>query len=130
MRRDLDRHDRITASPRTFLTLAGEADLGSVLEPLGELEVDRLAVDERDPLGLQRDGIVEGDLQPIGDVRAFVRRSRALAKAAKGTASAAPRRAPGTEKPFEKVAQVGRIGAAEIDVIEPPPPGCGPAPAE
>ena len=44
VRSDLDRDDRVAASGRPFLTLAGEPDLGPVLEPLRQLEVDRLAV--------------------------------------------------------------------------------------
>ncbi len=119
VRRDLDRHDRVPASARTFLPFAGEADLGSVLEPLRKLEVDGLAIGERDPLRLQRDRIVERNLQPIGDVRAFLRRRARWRKPPNGTAAASPRAASGrTEQPFEEVAEVGRIGSAEIEILE------------
>src|SRR6185312_16393731 len=117
VRRNLDRDDRVAAPSRTFLPLACEADFGPVLEPLGEFEVDCLAVGQRDPLWLQRNRVVEGDLEPVGDVRAFLRR-RALAEPAERAAASrtAARRA--AEQPFEQVAEVGGVGAAEIEILE------------
>src|SRR6185437_16132763 len=117
VRRNLDRYDRVAAPSGTFLPLACEADFGPVLEPLGEFEVDCLAVGQRDPLWLQRNRVVEGDLEPVGDVRAFLRR-RALAEPAERPAASrtAARRA--AEQPFEQVAEVGGVGAAEIEILE------------
>ena len=98
VRRDLDRDDRVAAPARALLALAGKADLGPVLEALGKLEVDRLAVGKRDPLRLQRHRVVERDLQPIGDVGALLRRPRALAKAAERPAARRRRAAAGLRR--------------------------------
>ena len=43
VRRDLDRDDRVAIAGRPRLALAGEADPGAVLDPVRQLEVDRLA---------------------------------------------------------------------------------------
>src|SRR5437762_216863 len=82
VRCDLDRDDRIAAAAWPLLALAAKANAGAVLKAPGKLEVDRLAVAKRDPLRLQRYRILEGDLEPVGDVGALLRRASALAEPA------------------------------------------------
>src|SRR5260221_9390807 len=119
VRRDLDRHNRVAAAAGPLLALAGEADAGAVLETLRELQVDRLAVSERDPLRLQRDRILERDLQPVCHVGTLLRGASTLAKSAERAAGgAAARRAP--EKTLEQIAEIGGIAAAtaEVEILE------------
>src|SRR5690348_1522223 len=87
--RDFDGDDRVAAPRRTFLALPAEADLGPVLQTLRELEVDGLAVGERDPLRLQGDRILERHLEPVSDIGALLRRCGALAEAAERPAALA-----------------------------------------
>ena len=118
MRCDLDRNDRITATSWPLLALAPKADAGPILEAGRELEVDGLAVRQRDPLRLQSDRILEWNLESIGDVGALLCRPSALSEAAEWPATrAAPRGTP--EQSLEQVAKVGAItAAAEVEVLE------------
>src|SRR3546814_8102387 len=59
-----------TARPRR--PLAGEPHLGAGLDPGGELEVDRLAVGQRDALHRLRRRVEEGNGEAIGDVGALL----------------------------------------------------------
>ena len=99
--------------------------------PVRELEVDRLAVRERDPLRLERRRIDERYGQPIGDVGAL---SAARARAGRkppNAAAAAPAAAT-AEQAFEQVAEIGRVASkAALEAVErrrfaprtrPPPP--------
>ncbi len=94
------------APPGPCCALAGEPDLRAVLDAVRKLEVDRLAVRERDPLRLQRRRIDEWNGQPIGDVRALLRRPRTLPEAAEPAAATPPAAA---EQTFEQVAEIGRV---------------------
>ena len=76
MRLDRDGDDGVAGPGGARLALAGEADAGAVLDALGQLEVDGLAVGQRDPLRLQLGRIDERDGQPIGDVGALLRLPR------------------------------------------------------
>src|SRR5215217_6328853 len=102
MRRDLDGDERVAPSAGAFLALACETDLRAVLHARWKLKVDRLSVAQRNALRLQRHGINERHLQPVRDVRAFLRRARPLAEPAE--AASALLAATGAEQAFEQVA--------------------------
>src|SRR5204862_174926 len=112
MRLDLDRHDRVAGAAGSFLALAGKAHLGAGFEPGRKLQVDRLAVAQRDALCRQRGRILEAHGEAIGDVRALGRRPAAEIAKASGEAPAAPPRAHAAEQPFENVAKAARFAAA------------------
>src|SRR3546814_17362389 len=69
------------------LPLAGEPPLGAGLHPGGELEVDRLAVGQRDALHRLRRRGEEGNGEAIGDVGALLWRRSAPARAAERQAA-------------------------------------------
>ena len=71
---DRDGDDAVAGTARTDLAFALEAHLGAVLDPRRELEVDRLAVGERDALVGAPRGVDERHAQAIGEVGAFLRR--------------------------------------------------------
>src|SRR6185437_692620 len=126
VRRDLDGDDRVAAATGSLPALAGEPDSGAVLEPLRKLEVDRLAIRERDPLRFQCDRVLEWNLQPVRDICALLRRPRALTEAAEW-ASARPSGSSTAEQAFEQIAEIRALGAAEIEVLEPSRAGLRPA---
>src|SRR5690606_14633423 len=106
---------------------------------VGQLDVDRLAVGERDPLRLERRGVLERNGKTVGDIRALERPSAALgAEAAEPAASRAAATAPrAAEYAFEDIAEIGPV-AAEFERcaarpragIEPPGPAAAPAKTE
>src|SRR3546814_1853426 len=63
--------DVCSSDLRPRLPLAGEPHLGAGLDPGGELEVDRLAVGQRDALHRLRRRVEEGNGEAIGDVGAL-----------------------------------------------------------
>src|SRR5579864_4987100 len=103
--RDLDRDDRVAATARPLLTLAGQADARPILEALRELHVDRLAVGQRDPLRLLRHCVFEWHFEAVGDVGPFLSSLLALPETAEWSAAAASSRR-GAEQAFEEVAEV------------------------
>src|SRR3546814_7543358 len=60
--------DAVARTARPRLPLAGEPHLGAGLDPGGELEVDRLAVGQRDALHRLRRRVEEGNGEALGDV--------------------------------------------------------------
>src|SRR5215218_229713 len=117
MRRNLDCDECVAPSAGAFLTLPRKTDLRAVFQPRWKLEVDGLAVAQRYALGLQRHGIGERDLQPVRDVRAFLRRARPLAEPAEAASALLAATGGGAEQAFEQVAKVRRI-AAEVELVE------------
>src|SRR3546814_4912124 len=85
---DGDGDDAVARTARPRLPLAGEPHLGAGLDPGGELEVDRLAVGQRDALHRLRRRVEEGNGEAIGDVGALLWRRGAPAEAAERTAAA------------------------------------------
>ena len=57
---DLDRHQPIARPAGALFALALEPHLGAVFDTLGQLEIDGLAIRQRDPLILRAGGIDEG----------------------------------------------------------------------
>src|SRR3546814_964744 len=62
---DGDGDDAVARTARPRLPLAGEPHLGAGLDPGGELEVDRLAVGQRDALHRLRRRVEEGNGEAI-----------------------------------------------------------------
>ena len=118
MRLDLDDHQRIARAARSGLALAGKPHLRAVFHPGGQLEVDSLAVRERDALAGQGRGIGQRDAQPvmhIGPAWLRARPAPAKASATKASAGTAP-----AEQPLEEIAEVHPFGAVKT-------PGTAPA---
>src|SRR5688572_33310377 len=99
---------------RSRLALAGEPDSGAVLDAGRQLDVERLAAAQGHALALERRGVLERHLEPVGDVGAALRRRAAPAEAAE-PAAPAPRPGAAAEQPLEQGGNVGRP-AAELEV--------------
>src|SRR3546814_18974124 len=99
---DGDGDDAVARTARPRLPLAGEPHLGAGLDPGGELEVDRLAVGQRDALHRLRRRAEEGNGEAIGDVGALLWLRGAPAEAADRTAAVGAATA---EPPFQHIAE-------------------------
>src|SRR4029079_3233594 len=117
VRGELDRDERVPAAARSVLALASEADSSAVLEAGWKLEVDGLAVGERNPLRLKCHCVLERDLEAVRDIGALLRRPATLPKAAERPTAAPAGRS--TEQALEQVAQVGGVAGFEVEVFEP-----------
>ena len=83
--------------------------------------------------GFSATASLERDLQPVGDVGALLRRARALAEAAeRPPPPRAARRRAAPNRPSNRSLEIGRVGAAEVEILEalrrraaprPPAPG-------
>jgi hypothetical protein len=111
----MDSDNRVARSARTRLALASEADFGAVLDSLGELDLDGLAVAERDALLLERRRVLELDRVAIAGVRALGRRRPpAVAEAPEPARPAAASATLRAEQAFEQIGQIGRFTAGFV----------------
>ena len=85
---DRDGDEPVAGAAGALLALALEPHLRPVLDPLGQFEVDRLAVRQRDSLVLERGRIDKGNAQLVGDIRAFLGRAAMLRTAERAAAGA------------------------------------------
>ena len=92
-----------------LLALAAQPHLRAAFDAGRELQVDGLAVRERDALRLQGGRVLERHAQAIGDIGALGRRCRAAAEA--GGEAAATAAAPASEQALENVAEIAAVGA-------------------
>ena len=111
---DSDGNERVARAARPWLALAGQAHLGAVFHPGGQLQVDGLPIGQGNPLGCPGGRIGQRYAQLVSHVGALGRRSRPSA-IAEGTGSAAAKATAPAEQAFEDVAKVdpGVIAAAK-----------------
>ena len=117
MRLDGDGHQRIAVAARPGLALAGQPHLGAILQPGGQLEVDGLAIGQRDPLRSQFGRIGQGYRQAILNMAA-ARGLPGATERATATKAATARAAPAAEQPIENAAKVDPFGPATLKPCE------------
>ena len=117
MRADVDRDERVAIAAGPRLALAGEADLGAVLDAGRQLDVERLAAAQRHALARERRGILEADLEPIGDVGALLRRPRAAEAAERPPPPPPPARPRRPPKMPSNRSEIALLVVAEVEVL-------------
>ena len=110
----MDGDDRVAIAAGAGLALAGEADLGAFLQPLGKLDVDRLAAAQRDALVLERRRILEADGEAIADIGALGWR-RLPARPAEAPERSTAAIAPPAEDAVEQVGEVHLLRAGALE---------------
>ena len=103
MRLNFEDDDRIASASGTVLTLPAKTQLGAGLEACRQLEVESLPTPQVDMLRSQSRGILEADIQSVGDVRS--------AGAIRPVPAGSTRGVPAAEQVAEDAGEVGLVSA-------------------